>query len=197
MRLSLREIFLLACIVFSTFGCAQQHLFCDIPEHYLAMPADQIKEEISLLEKRIAAGPGSSTQEKLLPEDYYNLALLYSHHNNASPDYSKALKALDRYTRNIPPHRKEYDVIYLENLLKDLEGLVQIKKGYVQLQGEHIELEENYAELRRLLDELIQEYDNLMQEHGNLIQEHRDTKETLEQLKRLDIWLEQKKREIK
>lgn len=172
----------MSCVALFISGCArQQQLFCDIPEQYLAMPAERIDAEITLLEKRIAAGP-TGPQDTFLPEAYYNLALLYSHHNNVSPDYGKALKALRLYARNLPPGRKKYDVLYLENLLENLEGLGQIRREYAELQIQHQELEKNYAKLRQQLDELIQE--------------HRATKETIEQLKMLDIKLEQKKRDI-
>lgn len=185
---SIRVVLLLACVASFAFGCARQQLFCDIPEYYLAMPADQIEEEISLLEKKIAPELTDSRDE-LLPEAYYYLALLYSHYNNPSPDYGKALKSLNRYASDLPPEIEAHDVFYLENLLEKLEGLVRLKKGYIQLQGEHIELEKDYGRLRRQLD-------NLVQEHSSLIQKHRTTKETIEKLKMLDIKLEQKKREI-
>ncbi len=186
---SVKKALLIAAAAFLASGCARQQLLCEIPEYYLAMPTNQIEEEISLLKKKLGTKPAGS-RNSLTPEGHYYLTLLYSHHNNPRPNYGKALSSLDHYVSSLPPESRVHEIYYLKNLLSRLEGFIQIKMEYIDLQGEQIALEKDYLELEKNHAELRRQLDHL-------VQEHQATKKTIERLKRLDIKLEQKKRKIK
>lgn len=101
---------------------------------------------------------------------HYRLAVLYSHHNNPSPDYSLALKELETFIA-LDPQRGNIDEV------RDRLALLR-------------ELERSNGENRKLLKE-NRELRNSVEQ---LTRENRELKDTLEKMERLDIMIEEKRK---
>jgi len=164
-------------------GCADKHLFRDSTNYYMAMQDTNIADEILFLEKIIEEKQSAAT-EFVPPETYYFLALLYSHNNNPAPDYDQATRALDRYEELTPPAEHErYEIQYLRNILHEINQLAQLREEHECLKGEKASLLNKCASLRQKLDTVHKENETM--------------KNHIDQLKMLDIRLEQKKRAIR
>lgn len=164
-------------------GCADKHLFRDSTNYYMALQYENIADEILFLEK-IIEEKNSGATEYVPPETYYFLALLYSHNNNHAPDYDKAIAALDRYEELTPPEEHErLEIQYLRNILHEINQLAQLREEHECLKGEKTSLLNKCASLRQKLD--------------TLNKENQTMKNHIDQLKMLDIRLEQKKRAIR
>lgn len=178
-----RLVFALLFIIPLTTGCADKHLFRDSTNYYMALQQDNIADEILFLEKIIKEKESDITPH-IPPETYYYLALLYSHNNNPVPDYDKAITALDRYEQlaSLQQHER-LEIYYLRNILQEIIQLAQLKNQYEFLQGEKNTLLNRCASLRQKLE--------------NANKENQTMKDRIDQLKMLDIRLEQKKRDIR
>ncbi|RJX25662.1 MAG: hypothetical protein C4531_16945 [Desulfurivibrio sp.] len=187
---SVRLVFALLVVVLLATGCADKHLFSDSTNYYMTLPEDTIADEILFLEKIIKEKEAGAT-DHVPPEIYLYLTLLYSHNHNPTPDYDKALTALDRYEKLAPPEAKgRLEIGYLRNILLEIKPLAQLREQNQSLLGEKTLLLKQCAALDQKLDTLHQE--NLAIQKENLA-----IKERIDQLKMLDIRLEQKKRTIK
>jgi len=178
-----RLVFTLLFVVFLTTGCADKHLFSDSTNYYMALQRDNITDEIIFLEN-IIKEKQAGAPDSVPPETYYYLALLYSHNNNPAPDYGKAIMDLDRYEKLAPPQRNErLEIDYLRNILHEINQLAQLREKHECLKGEKTSLLNKCALLRQKID--------------NLNKENQTMKDHIDQLKMLDIRLEQKKRAIR
>jgi len=178
-----RLAFVLLVVSFLTVGCAEKHLFRDSTNYYMALQQPNIADEILFLEK-VTEEKQSGATECVPPETYYFLALLYSHNNNPAPDYDKAIRALDRYEKLTPPAEHErLEIHYLKNILQEIDHLVQLREEHECLKGEKTSLLNKCASLRQKLNTLNKENETM--------------KNHIDQLKMLDIRLEQKKRAIR
>jgi hypothetical protein len=178
-----RLVLALLFIVFLTTGCADKHLFRDSTNYYMAVQRDNIADEISFLEKTIKEKQSGVT-DSVPPETYYFLALLSSHNNNPAPDYGKAIMNLDRYEELAPLQPNErLEIDYLRNILHEINQLAQLREKHEFLKGEKTSLLDKCTLLRQKID--------------NLNKENQKMKDHIDQLKMLDIRLEQKKRAIR
>ncbi|MBU0965503.1 MAG: hypothetical protein KKA54_03880 [Proteobacteria bacterium] len=178
-----RLVFALLFVVSLTTGCAEKHLFGDSTNYYMALQQNNIADEILFLEKIIEEKQAGVT-DSVPPETYYFLVLLYSHNNNPAPDYGKAIMALDRYEELAPPQRNErLEIDYLRNILHEINQLAQLRKQHEFLKGEKTSLLNKCALLSQEID--------------TLNKENQTMKYHIDQLKMLDIRLEQKKRAIR
>ncbi|MEW6289098.1 MAG: hypothetical protein AB1545_04500 [Thermodesulfobacteriota bacterium] len=178
-----RLAFALLFVSFLTIGCADKHLFRDSTNYYMAMQYANIADEILFLEKIVGEKESGAT-EYVPPETYYFLALLYSHNNNPAPDYDKAITALDRYTELTPSEEHErLEIQYLRNILLEINQLALLREEHECLKDEKTSLLNKCASLRQKLD--------------TLNKENQTMKNHIDQLKMLDIRLEQKKRTIR
>jgi hypothetical protein len=178
-----RLAFALLFVVFLTIGCTDKHLFRDSTNYYMALQHDNIADEILFLKKIIEEKESGAT-EYVPPETYYFLALLYSHNNNSAPDYDKAIRALDLYEKLTPLEGNErLEIQYLRNILHEIKKLAQIREKHECLKQEKRSLLNKCASLRQTLDTLNKENETM--------------KNHIDQLKMLDIRLEQKKRAIR
>ncbi len=132
------------------------------------------------------------------------LAFLYSHYRNPSPDYSRALEQLEKYVRSEPRGGKQD---YVQNWLRmlkeisaavavtdDLKGkLEQTIKEAARIEKENAGMKEKLEQLKHLDVELEQ----MKKDAAGIEKENTEIKKKLEQLKHLDIELEQKRKLVK
>jgi cell division protein FtsB len=161
----------------------------DARDYYMALPQEDIADEIALLEQNTAARDSVSA-EPMAADSYYFLALLYSHYNNPAPDYLKAQEALDRYEKLVPAERQRPEARHLQKLLFEINELTLMAGENTNLEGEKAMLLKKCAALR-------QEIVALNKENQTLKSSIEQMKNHIEQLKKLDMRLEQKKRAIR
>lgn len=166
-------ILLLACVGLLTSGCVDKSIFNTYPHYYLSVESKNIETEITRLEKNIKADPDSETTAK----SFYYLSPLYSHPKNPQPDYRKALKNFESYIRLDPEAGKKCDVQYLLSLFRQIE----------KLRGKNDLLKMDKARLKNDTSTLKGEKKQLTAENKNL-------QDIIEQLKLLDIQLEERRR---
>lgn len=129
---------------------------------------EDFSKEIARLEA-IAKGADLSAQ----PKAHLQLALLYSHYKNPNSDYIVALKELETY---ISLDQEGGTATEIQNLLAILRKLKKIT-------------DEN--------KQLAQENNQLKIKAEQMFLENSEIKKTVEQLKHLDIRMEEKRKEVK
>lgn len=138
-------------------------------------PADLRQEtiatEISRLEASLAA-PGLFDLQK--NDLRIRLAMLYSHPNNAAPDFPRALQHLESDSRD----RRKVDSRYVLMLLRNMQEMV-----------------ETNDKLCRDLAEQKRQYQTLEKRCQALVQENQEKKEIIERLQYLDVELEKKRKQ--
>jgi len=165
-----------------TGGCVDKSLFNTYPHYYLSVESENIEPEIVRLENIIADEPDSAAAAEL---SYY-LSLLYSHHKKPQPNYQKALQNLESYIRLNPEAGKNNDVQYLLSLFRNIETL-EAKNN--TLKAKNDALKEDRAKLKCNTTTLKREKDQLTAENQNL-------QDMIEQLKLLDIQIEEKRKSV-
>lgn len=192
MTYAARLVFISLVVALLCTGCAvvkQPAVSKNDQEYYLALQQNDIAGEIKLLEKMTAAGE-TGTPKQFSADSYYFLALLYSHHNNPTPDYPKALEALQHYGKLVPAEKQRVETRFLRKLLSQINELTLMAGENTNLEGEKTLLLKRCATLR-------QEVADLSKENQTLKSSIEQMKNHIEQLKKLDMRLEQKKRAIR
>ncbi len=176
-------------------GCAGRQPQPDPLDHYLALSGPQIIAEIEGLEKNLAAND-SRPAGAPAPESLYHLAMLYSHVNNPAPDYDRAAALLDDYIADLPHGPKKYRLLHTLDLLHviDVNRLTeeqcrQLTEERESLLADRQFLESDNAALKKEGAALRRTVDRLKKENKKM-------KNSIEQLKMLDLTLEEKKRSI-
>ncbi|MEA3548792.1 MAG: hypothetical protein U9R66_14160 [Thermodesulfobacteriota bacterium] len=175
-------ILLLSCVGLLTSGCVDKSLFNTYPHYYLSVESENIEPEIVRLEKVIADEPDPETAA----ESFYYLSLLYSHHKKRQPNYPKALQNLESYIRLNPEAGKKNDVQYLLSLFREIETIGA--KNHA-LKAKNNALKKDRARLKSDTSTLKKEREQLTADNQNL-------QNIIEQLKLLDIQLEERRKSV-
>lgn len=146
-------------------------------------PGLQIESEISRLEQKVKTDTDSPFKARSL----FNLSLLYSHHKNPRPNYSKALKRLKEFTLLDLKNGNADSVQYLMGLL---QKIVKTENNYAKSRSSIKKLNNNIKKLTLKSEKSKIEYENL-------VRENQEKKEKLEKLMHLDIQLDKIRQEIK
>ncbi len=182
-------ILLLACVGLLTSGCVDKSLFNTYPHYYLSVESENIEPEIVRLEKVIANEPDSETAA----ESFYYLSLLYSHYKKRQPNYQKALQNLESYIRLNPEAGKKNDVQYLLSLFREIETIGAknntLKAKNNALKAKNDALKEDRTKLKCASTTLKREKEQLTTENQTL-------QDMIEQLKLLDIQLEERRKSV-
>jgi outer membrane protein assembly factor BamD (BamD/ComL family) len=155
-------------------GCTVKLKIFRKPDFSKALRVENIADEIARLETAVAAEKDPTARSKSL----FHLALLYSHHQNPSPDYRRALKRLEEYAALNPAEANTDEALYLRSLLQRIENGTL---AYEKLQREEVGTRQDRIEA-------------LQQENEGLARENQEMKQAIEKLKLLDIRLEKKRR---
>jgi len=138
--------------------------------------SENFPEEIAHLESIVEKSADSSVRSGA----HLKLAWLYSHHKNPSSDYSRSLKELEAYI-SLDLERGKTDEI--QTWLKVLQSLEKA--------------EEKSRKLRKHVELLQKENQVIEENRKQLLKENQKLKETIEKLKNLDLWLEEKRKDMK
>lgn len=175
-------ILLALCVVgMLSFGCALKLRIFRKPDFSGALRVENIEDEIARLET--AAGTEKDPMAK--SNRLFHLAVLYSHHNNSSPDYRSALERLEEYASLNPTEANTDAVLYLRSLLQQIEnGAIAYEK-----------LTQNELRVQKALIETLERKNKgLMDENERLDRNNQKMKQVIEELKHLDIRLERKRK---
>lgn len=131
-------------------------------------PAD-FQNEIGRLQRFLQKTPDSPDAAKA----HIQLAFLYSHYRNPSPDYYRALEQLTQYASLDPGGSRQASVQNWFRMLQEITAAVSVNED---LKGKAEQMKKEIARLEK---------------------ENAEMREKLEQLKHLDIELEQKRKLVK
>jgi len=145
------------------------------PRDYLNMESKNIEAQISHMEAQLK----DQAKEPDDPEILFHLALLYSSPNNPSPDYDKALKRIQTYTKKTPDKEKNNFERYIMALLLEIDSQ---KTRFIKCNNRVKGLNKSTQKLKATCDELSEENQHM--------------KDIIEKLKNLDIRLEKKRESL-
>ncbi len=136
--------------------------------HPVSSPED-FRREIDRMEKLARFHPDTSVQA----EAHLKLAMLYLHDENPRLDYLRALEELKKYKSLSPDEENKNEIHGLLVLLLKFEKVIE-------------QNEENARAIK-----------TLTRENRILIRENQKIKQTIDELKDMDVKIEEKRREIK
>lgn len=155
----------------------------DLLNLYSDLKPDDYQKEIARLESLMPRNTDSSFKAMV----HLRLGLLHLYNNNPKHNYHNALKELELYLALDTKGDKKEEV---KNLIQPLRELIKT-------------LEEN-KKIKSTLDQLTQESVELKKENGDLKKENQEIKKenqefkkTVEQLKSLDMNIEERRKQIK
>lgn len=169
-KLNMNNIMAIACLLLMT-QCSHQAIRSgpgveSVMRRYEVYTSDDIRRSIEAgIRLRDTGKPPSE-----LASMHLELAVLYSHHNNAEPDYEKALSELAEYIAAEPEKGREVVIVNWQHLLKEV------------------------VRLESSSEDSSEKMDSLKKEVARLRKQNTDLSEKLDLLKNLDIELEEKKR---
>lgn len=179
-KISFQAVFLLVISAgLLTGGCVNKSIFSKSPEKNLSLDNKGIQMEITRLEEITKNAPQSPVDSRL----FLSLCLLYSNPNNKQPDYRRAQKMLEAYLTLHPGTTMTNDVLYLSSLLMQINH-VKDKQNTLTAQ---------YDKLKKDAELLQADSADIKEEKNQLISENKSLKDIIEQLKQLDIRLEEKR----
>ncbi len=162
-----------------TGGCANTSVFSEIPAKNLSLDNESIQAEISRLEEITKNDPQSAADCRL----FLSLCLLYSNPNNDQPDYRHAQEMLETYLSLQKDTAMAKDVLYLSSLLMQIN----------HLQDEQHDLTAQHNRLRKDAESLLGDTTTLKEKNGQLASQNKSLKDIIEQLKLLDLRLEERR----
>ncbi len=140
----------------------------------LVSPDIPSNKEILRLEKKLKNQKDPAvTSPAATSNDRFRLALLYSHHKNPAPDFARAENLIKEYIKLNPDDRRLDDATYLLSLLQEINKTKQDCNEILQ-----------------------KENAKLKNENNDLSKENQKMKGIIEELKSLDIRLEEKRQHI-
>ena len=173
-------ILLMSLVGLLTCGCVDKSFFNTSSRYYQSVETDSIETEIVRLEKIITDDPGSPAAA----QSFYYLSLLYSHHKNPQPDYRNAGNMLESHIRLDPKAGEKSDVQYLLSLFRQTE---QLRTKIEKLRTKNNALQRDKTKLKS--DSLT-----LNEEKARLTAENQNLRGMIEQLKLLDVQLEERRK---
>lgn len=178
-KLGFRAVFLLLIATGILTGCVHKSIFSESPEKNLSLDNETIQREISRLEGIIAG----DLQSELDSQVFLTLSLLHSNPNNEEPDYRRSQQMLDTFLSLQPDAAMAKDVHYLASLLMQINNLQDKQDA---LNAQYVQLKKDAQSLQG--DSLL-----LKEENGQLVEQNKNLKNIIEQLKQLDLRLEEKR----
>lgn len=169
-RIGLILLFLLG---ITTGGCRNWPIHESDPIPFEKMESEDINKEIARLEKIV--GDNQATEE--ISEFFLQLALLYSHSKNSAPQYDRSLDMLQIYTCLDSQGSKNSDILSLQGLLEKIATLSDEKKLL------------NKELMNAKKDAFIEQ-----EQKDRLLSENKKLQEIIEQLKLLELRLEESRR---
>ncbi|MCB2182321.1 MAG: hypothetical protein KQH63_09870 [Desulfobulbaceae bacterium] len=172
-------------------GCVSSYQFF---QYNRDMDSDEMKQHISSLEQATAA----DNSDKASSSTYLALALLYAHRDNPQPDYDRALQMLERSISLDPNVARNNNVQSFRSLLGEIksskEECLALKDGYNQLTEKYAGLQRNSDLLKENVIDLTLNNKQLAKEKELLVGKNQELQDIIEQLKLLDIRLEEKRK---
>lgn len=115
------------------------------------------------------------------------LAKLYSSYKNPKPDYQQALKRLEMYLSFDPAKADTDEMKNWLSLLRELgEEREEIRKAT-----------QTINQLTKDNNQLIKDNNQLIKDNREVAKENKDLKDAVEELKNIDIKMEEKRKQIK
>ncbi len=163
-----------------TGGCVHKSsVFSESAGKYFSLNNEDIQAAISRLEEISKNDPQSAVDSRLL----LSLCLLYSSPNNKQPDYRRAKEMLETYLRSHTDAAEAKDLPYLSSLLMQIN----------QLQNRQDALTAQYDRLKKDVKSLEGNTAALKEKNGHLLSQNKSLKDIIEQLRLLDIRLEERR----
>lgn len=163
---------------------SRMHLIREIMERDKSLEAFTITMETNTLEEEIAY----TEYKRLSQEENHShdgillkLALLYSHPENPSPDYSRACRYMEEYVSVCPEHPRKNE------LLKYLFIFRELEHSHIMI----CEQEKTFSEKMKKLEKEKNLLEIMKKKH---LLEIRRMKETIEGLKKLDMRIERQRK---
>ncbi|MFH1214990.1 MAG: hypothetical protein V1706_00645 [Pseudomonadota bacterium] len=176
-------------------GCAGLQHQVNPTDHYLSLSGEQINREIVSLEESLARKDGTQG-EAVKPATAYYLALLYSHQNNPLPDYARAADLLDEYIAQLPHGPEKYRLLHTLDLLYTINSFKLVETECQQVEEEKGTLAADKKFLEADNQSLKKKCAELKRNFERITKENKKMRNSIEQLKMLDLRLEEKKRAI-
>jgi len=180
--------FLISMISCTSYGVLKGRDQSFLIFEYSKLKDNEFKKEIASKEGMLAENNLSNQPGRNKANLYIQLAILYSHKNNKEPDFIKALEYLKLYALV----RDEISVDYAEDLLNIL---VENKLSCDILNNKYNKLLEKNKKFEKTCSKFavkIREQDKKLQKQYKIIKKNN---KIIEQLKALDIKLENKRKE--
>lgn len=162
----------LLCLALLTNACTMKPLPVCHPNYFQATDKETIAGEIIRLKETIAENQENSGKT----EPYLNLALLLAHYNNPAPDYHSSLLMLETYLSSGPHSKRKDEVLYLKTLM---QGLVESDRQREQDKYDQKNLEEKIEKLQA--------------NNAKLVGENLNLQNAIEELKLLELRLEEQR----
>lgn len=204
------KIFTALILLMSTAQCALKNFQADYPFYVIYYEYDNLHPSVYQKEVEKLQGMVQTSREPVtLAKAHLRLAFLYSDYRNPAPDYDSALKELEAFISLDPSGGKQIHFQNWLRLLKEIaetergnkdlkEKLEQLKEGKALLESRNDETTEQLRnEIARLEKENNEIKEQMKRETARLEKENNDIKEKLEQLKHLDIEMEEKRKTAK
>jgi len=161
-------------LVLFTVRCAgkvikDDHLFNVTYYEFESLQPSEFQNKIETLQGIIQKKPAAPDAARA----HIQLAFLYSHYRNPSPDYPRALGQLEKYASLDPEGGKQ---AYVQDRLRMLKEIAAYTVANEDLKGKTEQMKKEIARLDK---------------------ENTEMKEKLERLKYLDIELEEKRKLVK
>ncbi len=143
--------------------------------YFKALKKETIENEILRYETDIINNPDNP--QSAAP--YFYLAMLHAHYNNPAPDYGRALSMCDKYLYHTPEGYQTGEAQYLKTLLQQIAKAAKDREQY-----------------DKGAQKLKQTAEKLHEENEALFQENHDLKAAIEKLEKLDLRLEERRRDL-
>lgn len=183
----------LLCLACLSGGCIQGMMPVCHPNYFHDMEKEALGEEIIRLETILVERPGNLKKSA----SYFSLALLYAHHDNPAPDYARSLTMFENYLRLNPDSWKKEEIRYYRNLI---QGLIAGDRERTLLRNENGRMVQNNNQLRKQNGQLVEDNGKLTKQNEilaakneKLVRQNQQLAEAMEQLKLLDVSLEQRR----
>ncbi len=137
----------LLCMTFLTNACMKVPTFVCHPNYFNAMGKEAIGKEIIRLETTMY----QETENSRKSAANFQLALLYAHYNNPTPDYPLSLSMFEKYLLSNPDSPKKDEALYMKNLL---EELIETDMERKQMENKAAMLKQSNQNLQDTIDRL-------------------------------------------
>jgi DNA repair exonuclease SbcCD ATPase subunit len=190
-----KAVFLFIIAVFLSSGCSS--LFRALgfaPEVFREDFSQLDPEEFPAKIKQLMEISQNHESMSVRTRALFYIALAHMHYNNPSPDYSKALEYLDRYTA-LDSDNKDIDVFVawksiLHTMDLSFQKLEKLEKSYAELNQKYKKANNNREFLNNQMNDLAERIEKQKKEIASL-------EETIKKLDAVHQEIEKKKKRVK